>query len=45
MRHSTWKECEGRVKGRPQTKFKKAMNAEEEIQILRAWGFTSKDLP
>jgi ribonuclease HI len=44
MRHSTWPECERRVKGRPGTKFKKAMSAEEEIQILSAWGYSPKDI-
>ncbi|MEO5969627.1 MAG: ribonuclease HI [Bdellovibrionia bacterium] len=44
MRHSTWPECEKRVKGRPGTKFKKAMSEDEEIQILRTWGYTTKDV-
>jgi ribonuclease HI len=38
MRHSTWKECEARVKGRPGVKFKKAATAQEEEEILRSWG-------
>jgi ribonuclease HI len=38
MRHSTWPECEARVKGRPGAKFKKAMTAEDEARILREWG-------
>ena len=37
-RHSTWSECEKRVKGRRDAKFKKAMNEEEEKEILRQWG-------
>ncbi len=44
MRHSTWAECEKRVKGRPGTKFKKAMSEDEETQILRTWGFSAKDV-
>ena len=44
MRHSTWPECEKRVKGRPGTKFKKAMSADEEIQILQSWGYSAKDV-
>jgi ribonuclease HI len=38
MRHATWAECEGRVKGRSGARFKKAMNAADEAAILRAWG-------
>jgi ribonuclease HI len=38
MRHSTWAECETRVKGRSGAKFKKAMSLEEEIKILKLWG-------
>jgi ribonuclease HI len=37
-RHSTWAECEARVKGRSGAKFKKAMSAEEEEEILASWG-------
>jgi ribonuclease HI len=45
MRHKTWPECEARVKGRPGAKFKKAMSASEEAEILEAWGFSQADLP
>lgn len=38
MRHSTWAECERRVKGQPGAKFKKAKSAEDEISILKSWG-------
>jgi ribonuclease HI len=41
-RHVTWKECEGRVKGRPGAKFKKAMTAQEETEILDSWGVKLK---
>ncbi len=37
-RHSTWAECERRVKGQSGAKFKKAMSASEEADILRSWG-------
>ena len=36
-RHSTWVECERRVKGRPGARFKKAMSQADEAAILRAW--------
>jgi ribonuclease HI len=38
MRHTTWAECEGRVKGRAGAKFKKATSAIDESAILRSWG-------
>jgi ribonuclease HI len=37
-RHATWAECERRIKGRSGPRFKKAMSADEEAAILRAWG-------
>lgn len=37
-RHTTWAECEGRVKGRAGARFKKAMSADDEAAILRGWG-------
>jgi ribonuclease HI len=40
MRHATWPECEQRVKGRSGVRFKKAMSAQEEAEILKAWGVT-----
>ena len=43
-RHTTWAECERRVKGRSGAKFKKVMSAAEETTILRAWGFEPKDV-
>jgi len=36
--HSTWKECEARVKGVQGAKFKKAMSESEEKKILKEWG-------
>lgn len=41
MRHQTWAECEGRVKGRAGAKFKKATSATDESAILRGWGIPS----
>jgi ribonuclease HI len=37
-RHTTWAECEQRVKGRSGARFKKALSAEDEAAILKAWG-------
>jgi ribonuclease HI len=36
-RHTTWAECERRVKGRAGARFKKAMSAADEAAILREW--------
>ena len=38
MRHTTWAECERRVKGQAGARFKKAMSASDESEILRSWG-------
>lgn len=38
MRHSTWTECERRVKGQSNAKFKKAKSTQEEMDILQGWG-------
>jgi len=43
MRHATWAECERRVKGRSGARFKKAMSADDERAILRAWGLEAPD--
>ncbi len=37
MRHSSWSECEQRVKGRPGARFKKATSAADEQAIWREW--------
>ena len=42
MRHVNWTDCERRVKGRSGARFKKAMNASEEVDILRTWGVRLK---
>lgn len=44
MRHATWAECERRVKGRSNARFKKAMNAAEQASILREWNFRPDDV-
>jgi len=36
-RHVTWTECENRVKGK-NAKFKKAVSADDEKEILKGWG-------
>jgi ribonuclease HI len=38
MRHRTWAECEGRVKGQSGARFKKSASADDESAILRGWG-------
>ena len=42
MRHSTWAECERRVKGQPGAKFKKATSSSDEAAILKSWGVDPK---
>lgn len=37
-KHSTWAECEKRVKGVRGTKFKKTVNADDERAIIKSWG-------
>ena len=39
MRHSTWADCERRVKGRSGARFKKATSDVDQAAILRSWGF------
>jgi ribonuclease HI len=38
MRHRTWAECEGRVKGQAGARFKRSASADDESAILRGWG-------
>ena len=38
MRHSTWADCEQRVKGQSGARFKKTASAADESTILRGWG-------
>ncbi len=44
QRHSTWAECERRVKGVSGAKFKKTSSPENEAEILASWGFDPSDL-
>jgi len=44
MRHTTWAECERRVKGVAGARFKKAMSAADEDAILAAWGYSPTQL-
>ncbi len=37
MRHTSWAECERRVKGRSGARFKKATSPADELAILQAW--------
>lgn len=37
-RHSTWPECENRVKGKSGVKYKKALSKDDEDTILKSWG-------
>lgn len=39
MRHTTWAECEARVKGK-KARFKKALSAADEQEICKEWGVT-----
>jgi ribonuclease HI len=39
MRHTTWADCEQRVKGRSGARFKKATSDVDQAAILRSWGF------
>ncbi|MBI2712263.1 MAG: ribonuclease HI [Bdellovibrio sp.] len=41
QRHSSWKECEQRVRGQSGARFRKALSKTEEDQILRDWGLPS----
>ncbi len=43
-RHTTWSECEHRVKGRSGARHKKAMSAADEAAILRGWHFEPGDV-
>ena len=43
MRHETWAMCEARVKGK-NARFKKALSAEEEKEIVESWGYSFDDI-
>lgn len=36
--HKTWAECEARVKGQKNVRFKKVFSKEEEEEVLKSWG-------
>ena len=40
MKHKSWEECEKRVKSKSGAKFKKALSAEDEEEILKEWAVT-----
>lgn len=44
-RHSTWAECERRVKGQSGAKFKKAQSERDESEILKSWSLDPKKTP
>lgn len=39
-RHKDWPSCQRRVSGKSGAKFKKAMSASEEVEILKSWGLS-----
>jgi ribonuclease HI len=41
-RHATWAECERRVKGQSNAKFKKVKSRQEEADVLKSWGLDSQ---
>lgn len=41
LRHRDWSACEKRVKGRSGAKFKKALSEQDELEILKTWGFST----
>ena len=43
-RHSDWSSCERRVKGRSGARFKKALNAANELEILQGWGVSPSNV-
>lgn len=36
-KHVTWAECEARIKGKPNAKFRKSVSAEDESAIIASW--------
>ena len=44
MRHTTWSDCERRVKGRSNARFKKSTSATDEVAILLGWGVDPRAL-
>jgi ribonuclease HI len=44
MRHRTWADCQERVHGVTQARFRKAQGDEEEREILASWGVRPEDV-
>jgi ribonuclease HI len=44
MRHTTWADCERRVKVQSGARFKKTASAADETAILRGWGIDPERL-
>ncbi len=42
--HTNWSDCENRVKGRPNTKFKKIKSHTEAVETLSKWGLTTEKI-
>ena len=45
VRHDSWASCESRVKGRSGARFKKSTSAQNEVEIVEAWGLSPSKLP
>ena len=43
-RHSTWPECEARVRGVGRARYKKVRSPQEEREVLQKWGITQADM-
>lgn len=39
QRHETWGSCEARVKGKTGAKYRKSISKEDEVSIMKEWGF------
>jgi ribonuclease HI len=37
-KHDNWPDCEARVKGKSDVKFRKSISAKDEIEIMKSWG-------
>ena len=45
QRHATWGDCEARVKGVSNARYKKCRSRQEELAALASWGLRPEDLP
>ena len=41
MAHKTWPECEARVKGKPNTRYRKVYSPEEEAALIAEWTYST----